>query len=105
MGDAAGEPSHRVHFLRLAKLLFQLPALGDVFGDQLQHLFRFVADGGGAAAEPDDDDVSVFSLPLHFHAVQAAGAAIILRQAVHFLRADEDLAAHVERQKTSSTDP
>jgi hypothetical protein len=44
VGDAAGETANGIHFLRLAKLLFELTAVGNIFGDQLQHFFRFIAE-------------------------------------------------------------
>ena len=69
MGDAAGEAPDSIHFLRLAKLLFELAPVGDIFGDQLQYFFGFIGDGGGATTEPHDDHAAVFAFPLHFHAV------------------------------------
>ncbi len=48
--DAAGQPAHRIHLLRLPQLLFQLPPVGDVFRHQFQHFFGFIAGRGGAAA-------------------------------------------------------
>ncbi len=44
---AARQAAHRFHFLRLPELLFQLPPLGDVFGDQLEDLVRFIRTAGG----------------------------------------------------------
>ena len=44
VGDAAGQAADGIHFLRLAKLLFELTAVGDVFGDQFQYFFGFIAD-------------------------------------------------------------
>ena len=42
MGDASCQAADGIHLLGLSKLLFQLPALGDVLGDQLQYFFRFI---------------------------------------------------------------
>ena len=92
VGDAAGEAADGIHFLRLA--------VGDIFGDQLQHFFGFLGATGGAAAEPHNDDPAVFASPLHFHAIQTAGEAVVLGQLVQFLRIDEDFAPRIEFEKS-----
>ena len=99
MGDAAGETADSIHFLRLAKLLFELTPVGDIFGDQLQYFFGFIGAHGGAATEPHDDDAAVFAFPLHFDAIQTSGAAIVLGQPVQFLGMDEDIAPCVQLEK------
>ena len=104
MRHAAGQAADGLHFLRLAKLFFELTALGDVFRDQFEDFFRFVGKAGGTAAQADGDGCAVFVLPLYFDAVEAAVAPILIGQAVDLLRVDVDLAASVER-KDSSTAP
>src|ERR1019366_3017126 len=99
VGDAAGEAADGIHFLRLAKLLFELTPVGDIFGDQFQYFFGFIADSGGAAAEPHDDDAPVFASPLHFPPIAASGAAIVLGQPVQLLRIDEDFAPRIQPEK------
>jgi len=99
VGNAAGEASDSIHFLRLAKLLFELTPVGDVFGDQLQYFFGFIADTGGAATEPHNDDAPVFASPLHFDAVETSAAAVVLGQPVPLLGIQEDFAAGIELEK------
>src|ERR1035441_4648169 len=99
VGDAAGEAADGIHFLRLAKLLFELTPVGDIFGDQFQYFLGFIADSGGAAAEPHDDDAPVFAFPLHFHPIPASGAAIVFGQPVQLLRIDEDFAPRIQPEK------
>src|ERR1019366_9256813 len=96
VGDAAGEAADGIHFLRLAKLLFELTPVGDIFGDQFQYFFGFIADSGGAAAEPHDDDAAVFASPLHFHPIPASGAAIVLGEAAQLLGIAEDIASRIQ---------
>ena len=51
VGDAAGQPSHRLHFLGLTILDFELPHLGEIGGDQhhARHLPRRIMDRCGGA--------------------------------------------------------
>src|ERR1700691_2554787 len=96
VGDATGEAADGIHFLCLAKLLFELTAVGDVFGDQFEDFFGLIGKDGGTAAESYDDDAVVFALPLHFNAIETSGAAAILGEAVQFQWGDEDVLLYIE---------
>ena len=54
VGDAAGEAADGFHLLRLAELLFEGAALGDVFGEKFEEDgVAFVADGAAGEADAD----------------------------------------------------
>ena len=86
-------------FCAWRKLLFELPPVGDVFGDQLQDFFRFVGAGGRAAAEAHDNHAAVFASPLHFHTIQTSAVAIVLDQPVELQGIDEDFASRIQLEK------
>ena len=69
MRDAARKAPDGLHFLRLTKLFFELPPVGNVFRDDLQFFRGLFHSADRAAAQAHDNHMSVFALPLHFHAV------------------------------------
>jgi hypothetical protein len=98
VGDATGEAADGFHFLRLAELIFEHPALGDVFGDGFQNVGRLIFGSDGAAADADDDGVAIFALPAGFEAVHTPGVAKFFYQARVFLRIKENILPRIERQ-------
>ena len=79
MGDAAGEPSHRLHFLRLPELLLQCAPLGHILGKQLERPL-FVTIRNGAAGNANFRAQSVFPLPFCNQAGEGCGAAQVIGQ-------------------------
>src|SRR5580658_2839823 len=99
VGDATGEAADGIHFLGLAKLLFELTTVGDVFGDDFKDFFGLIGENGGAAAESHDNDAAVFAFPLHFNAIETSSAAAILGKAFQFQRGNEDVLLNIEAKK------
>src|SRR5882672_385456 len=102
VSDAAGEAADSLHFLRLAELVFQHAALGDVFGDGFQDIGGFVASGYGAAADANRDDDAVLPFPADFEAVHASGAPEFVDQSIVFGGIDEDVFLRIKREDFES---
>ena len=73
MRDAAGEAADGFHFLRLAKLLFEGAALGDVFGEQLEHNSALAPVGDRATGDAHHGCDAVFSLPFRGESFERGG--------------------------------
>ncbi len=64
VGDAPGEASDGFHLLRLAQLLFESAALGDVFGEEFEDCAFLATLGNRAARDPNCRIViGTFTLP------------------------------------------
>ena len=63
MGDAAGETADGFHLLRLAKLLFQSTAFGNILGEELEEDGVAVVTDS-ASRETNDDGAAVLPHPL-----------------------------------------
>ena len=91
MRNAAGQPAHRFHFLRLAKLLFQGPAFGYVFGEELEEERRFFFEtyafsGYGAAGKTDQYRFTVLGHPLGSQILEWPQGAQTIRHSEPLLR-------------------
>ena len=96
VGNAAGETADSFHFLRLAELVFEDAAFGDVFGDGFENVGGFVASGDGATADADGDIGLVFAAPADFETIHATGALKFIDQAGVLAGFDEDVFLGIE---------
>src|SRR5438874_12180104 len=86
MSHTASEPSHGLHFLRLAELIFQYAALGDIFGNHFQNLLSNFGAGDGSTTQPDRDGIAVLALPADLDVLQPCATANFIDWARVFRR-------------------
>jgi hypothetical protein len=72
MGDAAGKPAYRLHFLRLPELLLQSAPLGYIFNKQFEGGF-LIAVTNRATRNPERGIDPIFPLPIGYEAVEGRG--------------------------------
>ena len=76
VGDAACETSDGFHLLRLAQLLFESAAFGDVFGEELKDGAFFTAVGNRASRDAYGGIAAgTLALPFRDQAFERAGGA------------------------------
>ena len=66
MRHPSGQVSEGFDLLRLAQLLFERPAGGDVLHDKFKSLHNILLIGQWSTAQADPDDFPVSSSPVHF---------------------------------------
>ena len=98
VSDASRQPPHSFHFLGLTKLLFELPPVGDVLGDDLQFFCGLFHAADGTTAQANHDHMAVLTLPLHFYAVQGSRAAVVFGQPIKFLGIKENVSPRIQFQ-------
>ena len=77
VGNAAGEPPYGFHFLRLAKLIFEVAALGDVFGDHLEAFHISTGREHKTPAQAHRKNGAIFALPVSLDALDACIAPVV----------------------------
>ena len=98
MRYASGEPSDGFHFLRLAELIFQHAAVGNVLGNRFQDIGRLVGAAHRPAADAHGDGVAVVAFPLHFHPIEPPGAPEFVDQPRVLLGVRENIFLGIEHQ-------
>jgi hypothetical protein len=91
--DAARQPSHRLHLLRLRELRLERSALGRIFDEQLENRARVIG-GLEAPAHPDGDRRAVAARPVGVHAQDPARVP----HAVHQRQERHRIVVHLVRQ-------
>ena len=98
MSHSARQPADGFHLLGLAELILQHAAVGDVFGNRLQYVCRFVGAAHGSSADADGDEAAILAFPFDFDSVQASSAAEFFAQARVLLAAREYVFFRIEQQ-------
>ena len=99
MGDASSQPSYGLHFLCLAKLVFESAAFGHVFSDGFQHVGRLIGAADSPSTDAHGDGVSILALPFDFDAIQASGAPKLLVEAGLLAGLQKHIGPRIERQQ------
>ena len=98
MSHSARQPADGFHLLGLAELILQHAAVGDVFGNRLQYVCRFVGAAHGSSADAYGDEAAILAFPFDFDPVQASGAAEFFAQERVLLAVREYVSLRIEQQ-------
>jgi hypothetical protein len=97
MRDAARQPAHSFHLLRLPELLLQGAPLGHIFGKKLEGS-GVPAIRNRASRNADHRSRTVFPFPLHDQSVEWRGGRQIIRQLEPMLRVGVELTEMLPNQ-------
>jgi len=102
VSDASGETADGLHFLRLAELIFEDAAFGDVFGDGFENVGGLIFAGYGSSTDAHGDSRAILALPADFETIHAAGLAEFVDQAGVFGGIGEDIFFRIESEDFES---
>ena len=94
--DPSSQTPHRLHFLRLTKLILQHPALSHVLGNHFYGFARLPLHRSPAQAYRDG--FSILTFPPHFHIVEARSTAKLNHHPGLLFRIHKDVNLRIQPQ-------